>query len=83
MEAIEISNRLTDLIEDVLDGDGNGDDFNELIEDLEEDGGFPQIKENVEEMKVTLMNGADQQTVVLLIDTIKLLEERYQPQQTE
>lgn len=83
MEAIEISNRLTDLIEDVLDGDGNGDDFNELIEDLEEDGGFPQIKENVEEMKVTLMNGADQQTVVLLIDTIKLLEERYHPQQTE
>lgn len=80
MEATTVSNRLTELIEDVLDGEGQADEFNKLIEDLKEDGGYPEITENVEEMKVTLMNGANHQTVVLLIDTISLLEKRYRPE---
>lgn len=76
MNTNDIADRLTDLMEDVVEGEGEADEFNNLIEDLEEDGRYPQIKENVEEMKVSLMNGADRQTVVLLLDTVSLLQQR-------
>lgn len=72
-----MSNRLTELIEDILDGNGNADDFNDLIEDLEEDGSYPEVKENLEEMKVNLMNGADRQTAMILLETVSLLHNRH------
>jgi hypothetical protein len=74
MDREEVDNRIDSIVDDIEEGGGEPDDFEELIEDIKEsDLDIPGLTTKINKLKLSLMNGDEVMAAGLLFEIDELL----------